>query len=271
VKIRRLVGFLFLAAAAAGFIFTVICLFEIWNYRPLVALSVTDTLALYDQTLIATQDGLTSIGQLVETTTLDVASLQATTSALAQTIHETTSTMDSLTGLTGKDLPDAIDATQTSLTSAQSSVLLIDKRLKAITRIPILPVAAYKPDVPLHTPFAQVSDSLNSIKPALVTLTSSLGTGKTNLGVVEVEFNKISETTKVISSALSNAQTVIDQYKAITILLNLRVEVTQLAFAGWISTFAWILSFLLGWLMIVQLSLCMQGLELLRGRREVKQ
>ena len=268
-KLRKLAGYFFLAAATAGFIFGVVGFIEIWRYRPLVTRSVTDTLALYDQTLVATQDGLTSIGQLVETTTLDVTSLQATTLALAQAIHDTTIMIDSLSSLTSKDLPGAIDASQTSLNSAQSSALLIDNALGAITSIPFLPVAVYKPEVPLHTALAQVSDSLNSIKPALVALTSSLVSGKTDLGVVEVELNKISETTKVISTALSGAQTVIDQYKTTTTQLKLRVEAAQLAVTGWITTITWILSFLLGWFLIAQLGLCLQGLEILRERREV--
>jgi hypothetical protein len=270
VKLSRLVGYLFLAAAAVGFIFSVVGLFGVWYYRPLVTRSMTDTLALYDQTLVATQDGLTSIGLLVETTTLDVASLQTTTLGLAQTVHDTNPMIDSLTGLTSKDLPGAINATQTSLTSAQSSALLIDNALAAITSIPFLPVSVYKPEVPLHTALAQVSNSLDAIKPALAALSSSLEIGKTNLGIVEVELKKISETTKVISTALEGTQTVLDQYKDTTTQLKLRVEAAQLAVSGWITTLTWILSFLLVWFMIAQLGLCIQGLDLLQRRPEVK-
>ena len=142
---------------------------------------LTDTLALYDQTLVVTRDGLTKIGLLVETTSLDVTSLAGDRPGAGANLHETTSMADSLTGLTSKDLPGAIEATQTSLVSAQSSALLIDNALGAITSIPFLPVAVYKPDVSLHTALAQVVDSLNSIKPALVTFSSSLGLARRTL------------------------------------------------------------------------------------------
>ena len=59
------------------------------------------------------------------------------------------------------------------------------------------------------------------------------------------------------------------RYKAVTTSLKLRVEATQRAVPGWITTITWILTFLLGWFMIAQLGLGMQGLEILRGRREV--
>jgi hypothetical protein len=203
----------------------------------------------------------------VQTTTVDAASLQTTIQALAQTIHATNPMLDSLTSLTNKDFPAAVDATQTSLASAQSSALLIDNVLAALTSIPLLPVTPYKPDVPLHTALAQVSTNLNSLKPALVTINSSLVDGKTNLGVVEDELNKMSETTKGIGIALGNAQTIIDQYQTVTMALKVRVEAAQQIASVWITTITWILSLFLGWLLIAQLGLCAQGLEMVRDSR----
>jgi hypothetical protein len=176
--------------------------------------------------------------------------------------------LDSLISLTGKDLPAAVSATQTSLASAQSSAQLIDNVLAALTRIPFSPVAAYKPDVPLHTALARVSTSLNTLMPSLATINTSLADGKTNLGVVEVELTKISETTQGISSTLGSTQTVIDQYEAVTTQLKANVESAQRAAQTWMLAITWILSFVLGWLLIAQLGLGIQGLDLVRGRRD---
>lgn len=267
-KLRRLFGLLLIMAAAAGFIFSVVGLFEIWRYRPVVTQKVIDTLALFDQALNTTQDGLTIVGQVVQTTTVDIASLQTTTQALAQAIHDTNPMLDSLTSLTSIDFPAAVAATQTSLASAQSSALLIDNVLATLTSIPFLSVAAYKPDVPLHTALAQVSTSLNSLTPALATINSSLVDGKTNLGVIELELNKISETTKGMSTALGSAQIVIDQYKTVTTQFKEQIEAMQRLAPGWLTTITWILTFILGWLLIAQVGLGTQGLDMLRGHRE---
>ena len=94
--------------------------------------------------------------------------------------------------------------------------------------------------------------------------------GKTNLGVVEIELTKISDTTKGIGSTLGSAQTVIDQYKAATTQLKANVEATQRVAPAWMTTITWILSFVLGWLLIAQLGLGMQGLAMLRNQGEVK-
>ncbi len=228
----------------------------------------TDTLALSDQALITTQDGLTVVGQVVQTTTADVVSLQTAIQAVAQTIHETNPMLDTMAHLTSNDFPAAIEATQTSLASAQSSALLIDNVMAALTSIPLLPTAPYKPEVPLHTALAQVSASLDSLPPALATINSSLVNGKTDLVSVEGQLNEMSETTKGIGTALGASETIIDQYKTVTTQLKLRVEAAQRAAPAWITAIAWILSIFLAWLLIAQLGLCIQGLEMLRERSE---
>ena len=268
---RRLCGFLLVIAAAAGIIFSVVGLIEIWRYRPVVTQTLTDNLALFDQALNTTQDGLTIVSQVVQTTTVDVASLQTTTQALALAIHDTNPVLDSLTNLTSKDFPATISTTQASLASAQSSALLMDSVLTALTGIPLLGVGAYQPEVPLHTALAQVSTSLNSLTPSLATINTSLADGKIHLGVVEAELSKISETTVGISNTLGSAQTVIDLYKVVTAQLKVRVEATQRATPTWMRTITWILSFVFGWLIIAQLGLGAQGFDMLQShRREAK-
>ena len=268
--LRRLVGFLFISAAVAGAFFGGVGLFEIWRYRPVVTKTVIDNLALFDQALNTTQDGLSIVSQVLQTTTGDVTSLLSTTQALAQAIHSTNPMLDSLISLTSKDLPNALSATQTSLASAQISAQLIDNVLAALTTIPFSPVASYQPNVPLHTALAQVSTSLNPLTTSLAAITTSLADGKTELGVVETELYNISETTKAIGSTLGNAQAVIGQYKAATTQLKARVEAVQLSAASWITTITWILSIFIEWLLIAQLGLAAQGLEMLRDRQEAK-
>jgi hypothetical protein len=267
VKPGRWFGILLITAAVAGFIFGAVGLFEIWSYQSVVTKSVLDTLALLDQAVNTTQDGLTIVGQVVQTTTIDITSLQTTTRALAQTLHETGPMIDSLAILTSKDFPAAVAATQTSLASAQSSALLIDNVLGTLTSIPFLPVNAYKPDVPLHTALAQVSNSLDSLTPALITINSSLVSGKTSLDVVEVELNKISETTTGISTSLVSAKTVTDQYGTLAAKLKAELGAAQLAAPRWMTAITWVLTFILVWFLIAQLGMGAQGLERLGSRK----
>jgi hypothetical protein len=42
----------------------------------------------------------------------------------------------------------------------------------------------------------------------------------------------------------------------------------QFSAPGWITTITWILTFILGWLLIAQIGLGIQGLDMLRGHRK---
>jgi hypothetical protein len=267
--LRRIVGISLVIAALAGIIFSILGLIGIWRYRPVVTRTVLENLTLADQALGTTQDVLTIASQVVQATTTDVASLQATTQAVTLAIHDTNPMLDSLVSLTQKDLPAAVSATQTSLASAQSSALLIDNVLTALTSIPFSPVS-YKPSVPLHIALAQVSTSLDSLLPSLTAINTSLADGQTNLGAMDVELTQVSATTKGISSNLASAQTVINQYKATTSQIQANVENAQRQAPAWILAIAWIMSFVLGWLLISQLGLGLQGIDLVRGRRDAR-
>jgi hypothetical protein len=269
VNLKKITGYTFLIAAAAGFIFGILGLIELWVIRPEITQTVSDNLALFNSALNSTQDGLTIVDKMVQTTALDVTSLQVTTQALSQTIRDSNPMLDSLSKLAGKDLPAAITATQVSLASAQNSALLIDNVLTTLTSIPFLFTTPYKPVVPLNTALAQVSDSLNSLTPALATINASLTTGKTNMNIVEGEITKISETAQGLSSALSSAGNVVKQYQSVAIQLKSQVEAAQRAAPTLISTIAWILTFLLLWFLIAQLNLCLQGFEWLKNSRYI--
>jgi len=264
--LRKLVGILLLLSAAGGIIFAAVGLVGIWHYRQVVTQKVVENLVLVDQALNTTQDGLSIVGKMVQTTAEDVTSLQTTTQSLAQAIHDTNPMLETLISLTKDDFPAAVGAAQTSLASAQGSARLIDSVLATLTSIPFSPVAAYKPEVPLHTALAQVSDSLNTLRPSLGTINTSLADGKTNLGVLEMELKDISVTTQGISTALGSAQSVIDQYQAVITQLKGQVEGVQRGAPTWITATAWILSFVLAWLLIAQLGLGAQGLDMLRGQ-----
>jgi septal ring factor EnvC (AmiA/AmiB activator) len=264
--LRKLVGFLLIITAAAGILFCIFGLIQIWRYRPVITRSATDNLALMNQAITTTQEGLGMVSQVVTTTADDVTSLQTTIQSLAQAIHDTSPMLDSLIGLTKNDFPTAISATKTSLDAAQSSAKIIDNVLAALTRFtPTL----YQPKVPLHTALAEVSASLDSLPTSLSTIQTSLTAGKSSLNALETEIIDISKTTEMISTTLGSAQSIIDQYITVTNQFKTQVEAGQRSARTWITTIALILSFMLAWLLIVQLGVGMQGLDMVRVRREV--
>ena len=270
-KLNRIIGILLIAAAVAGTIFSLFGLFEVWYYRPVLTQNVVENLALLDQTLKSTQDGLAIVDQAVQTIGEQVASLQIGTEALAKAMHDSSPVLDSLSSLAAKDLSGAVTSAQTALTSAQSSALLIDNILGTLTSIPFSPVAKYNPEVPLHIALAKVSSSLDGLPTSLAAISSSISASKANLDVVEQQVSKISETVKGASDNLSKAQDVIHQYQDVTSQLEKRSAAAQKAAPAWITGAAWLITFLLIWFIIAQLGLTVQGLALLREQSAAKQ
>jgi hypothetical protein len=265
--LKRFLGMLFVIAALIGILFSLLGIATVWRVRPAINQSVVGNLVLVDQTLTTTRDALSMVGQTIQITSIDVTSLQTTTNALAQAVQESRPGFDSLVTLTGKDIPAAITATQTALASAQASALLVDNTLSVLTSIPFLPVDAYAPAVPLHTALADISSSLDSFSPSLTEIHDSLVADQETLDTMQTELANVSDSTQTVSDILSNATTTIDQYVTVTSQLKANVENAQTNAPKWIFVGCVISSFILAWFMILQLSLWLQGLELLRIKK----
>jgi uncharacterized protein YoxC len=259
--LKKIFGFLLVIASLAGIIFSVFGMVEVWRFRPVLTRAVDENLALADKMLITTEDGLTLVGQMLQTISADVGSLNTTIQAVAQAIHAVNPMFDSLSLLASKNLTDAVSATQSSLNSAQGSALLIDNVLTTLTSIPLLGMAQYQPKVPLHTALADVSTSLDKIPSSLNTISTSLSAGKENLNLVEAEMANISGTVQGISDNLDSTQKVVDQYKQIVVQIKTNVETAQRTAPTWITGLAWGATIFLGWLLIMQLNLLIQGLD----------
>jgi hypothetical protein len=61
---------------------------------------------------------------------------------------------------------------------------------------------------------------------------------------------------------------VIDEYQATTLKLQSQVNLAQEGLGRWLNRLAWLLTFLLVWLGIMQIGLLMQGWQLLEAKRE---
>jgi chromosome segregation ATPase len=261
--VRKGLGYLFVFTAALGLIMGLFMLVSVWRYRPILLELISGNIQILDQSLTTTQDGLEIISQEVQLISTNMTSLLDTTQALGDTIHASGPMLDSLNNLTSKDLPNTITATQSALLSAQSSAQLMDNVLSTLTSIPFINVAPYQPQVPLHTALSDVSTSLNSLRPALVSINASLTLSKNNMSALEKEMTKISETTKDMSSTFSGVQAIVNQYKVTTQTLQNQIQAIRSAAPGWINSLAYLFTLGLLWFMLAQASLLAQGLYLL--------
>ncbi len=264
---KRIFSIVFLVAASIGTVICIAGIIQVWRFRATVDEVAAVTLDTLQATVVTTEEALAVIGDLVETTSEDVALIEATVQTVTLTIEDTNQVLESLTTLTGTDLPDTINASQVSLESAQASALLVDDVLSAMTSIPFLRLTKYQPDVPLNVALGEISDSLEPLNPSLANISEGLGSASANLEALERELRLISETTREIGAVLVEASGVIEDYQAITGDLSNRIENMQRVASANVTTTAWILTFFLLALLFSQLGLAERGLAMARGEQ----
>ncbi len=263
----QIIGIVLIFTAIFGILFSLIAIIQIWRFKPRLEAGLSGELQLLDKTLTTTQDGLAVVKGSLDTASTNVDSLESATETLAQSLQDSNPLMESLVSLVGKDLPATITATQTSLTSAQTSAVLIDNTLATISKIPFLGLGRYQPDVPLNVALGEVSTSLNDLPASLKTIKASLETAQTNLDVMEKQMTSIGKDVRQFNEDLSSARSVIDDYQSTARELQSQVTAARQALPGFLNSGAWLLTFVLFWLGMTQIGLLTQGLEIIKRER----
>jgi hypothetical protein len=268
--IPRLIGAALIVAAAAGMLFSVFALVQVWRIKPALVSGLGYEVDVIHATVSTTSAGLITVSDTMKTATENVAALQNTTIALAQSIHAAQPMMDTLVKLLGQDLPNTISTTQTSLDSAATSATLIDNLMGTISGLPLLGLDKYAPAVPLHIALGEVSGSLGNLTIPLIGITANLTTDKSNLTNIETEVTLMSGEIAQIKGNIDNARQVIIQYQQENEILLAQVDAARKGLPTWINNLAWFLSIALIWLFITQIGLLLKGWEMLfRGRKHI--
>lgn len=266
----RLLGVLLVIAAIFGLIFSGWGLVRIWTIKSQVTGEILSTIELTHTTLEATAEGLFLAEQSLTQAKVDVVSLKNTLEATGRAIRATNPILSSLSNLMANDLPDAIEATQMSLETAQSSARLIESFLRTLSSIPFLPIEPYDPQVPLQESLGEVSASLEGIPQSLLDMEENLGQSQGNLILIQAEFNIMARHVEQINKSLTNAEIIVVEYQKVVSELQDRTSNLENDIPQRINNLVWWLTIILIWLAITQLGVLLQGITLLAGGREVE-
>jgi hypothetical protein len=265
--LKRLIGLVLIGTAVAGMLLCLAGLAGLWHVKPRVTAKLTAGLKLTGTTLETTAQGLDIVDLSLQTASASTAALDVALLTLAKSISDTVPLVDSLTALTGQDLPAIVIAAQTSLVTTQSSARIVDEVLRSVTSIPFFPGERYNPSVPLHVAFGQVSASLDDLSQSFAGMESSLKMTGANLGMVESEVHQMATQIRHIDTSLDEAEKVVGQYQALILKLRAQVEQIQAALPRWMNLLTWVLAVILVWIGIAQIGLLMQGLACVTHQR----
>lgn len=259
----KLGGVLLLLTAGTWILLSLPGLIFAWRVRAPVTARVEEDIALIHNALIATDEGLDVVEDSLESARESFSNLESSLDAAALSVQESAPMVKSLQTLVGEDLPEALEATDTSLASAQASAEIIDSFLRALTSVPLLG-AQYDPPVPLHVALENVAASLEDLPASLLTMESSLEDTHENLIQIQIDMSDLVDGLEPIDQSLAEAQAVVIQYQDVMDGLIERTTYLQENAPRWLLIGTWTISGLIVWGVFLQLGLFMVGIHLLK-------
>jgi len=261
---RKIFGLLLILAAIMGFLLSIIGMISINHYKPLFTANLINNLETINSSLETTAQGLIETQNSLNTSLVAVISLQNTINTTANTINASEPMLDTLIIMMDEELPDTIQATQTSFETAQASAKVIDSVLRALS---FLPGISYNPKTPLHEALADVSMSLDGIPESLTGMTDSIEDTRHNLQIIQVDLILMKDTIRQIENSLSSYEEILEQYQTSLSSFKKQISDLQKKIPDILNTASWISYSFLIWMAIAQIGLMTQGWELLVGEK----
>jgi len=262
---RKILGLVLLLFAAISFAVTMYGIVQVWQMKEPVQENLLSNLELFETTLQNTADGLVIAHQSLDSVSASLGGLENTVGTLAGSIDDTTPLISSLETLTGETLPGTIQSTQSSLAAAGESAKIIDSVLRALT---FFDRNLYNPSEPLDVALGNVSASMDDLPETLSTMETSLKDTNNNLLTLQAEVLLAVESINDINQGLEEAGKVIESYQESVDLLLIEITGYKTRLPGWIDGAVWIITFLLIWLVIVQLGVLVKSWQMIRDDNE---
>lgn len=260
---RRIAGVIAILLAVSSIIFSLFLLVRLWQIQDPLEENLISVFLLFSETFTTTHESLDLINDTLDNALQNITGLQDAMLAMAQTLNDTGSLIDDLNSLVDKDLPLTISTTQISLESAGASAAVIDDVMTTLSRIPLLNLT-YEPETPLNIALDEVSSSLDNIPNSLESLSMDLSKTQESLEDFEGEIIDLAEELDLVGENIRETQVVIDQYLTQVDQFQDRTDAISDALPGWLNRVSWLITFILIWLLVIQIGFLLQGISLLR-------
>jgi methyl-accepting chemotaxis protein len=265
---KRLLGMLFIILSAVGILFSIAGISVTWIMCPKMNHNLMGLLDSFADTLTTTDNGLTVLNDALQESFTNVELIEHSLKDLNTTIDDLSSSLESSGDLIGDDLRLTILDTQTALSSAADSAVLIDNTLKIIAGIPFIG-ANYQPDVPLHTSLEQVAGSLEDVPESLETIEQSLNNTASGLDLLQLNIIALGENITDMDEDLLSAQGVIEDYQDIITEMKQKTEDTRRHLLSYMIIAGLIVSGIFFWLGISLVNVLIKGFDFWQGEQHV--
>lgn len=260
--LRRIAGILTIILAILSIIISIILTIRLWQIQDPLEGNLLSVLSLVSETLTTTNDGLNLMQDTLDDASQNISTIQDALLAMAQSFNDTGTTLEDLSKLLDEDIPLTISNTQKSLESAEVTAAVIDDIMTALSKIPLINIT-YDPEIPLDVTLDEVSTSLDNIPASLILLSKDLTQTQDSLENFAVEIIELINEMDSLDENIRMTHDVIDQYLEQVNRLNSWVITALDTLPGWMVRASLFITFLMIWLLIIQIGLLLQGLSLL--------
>jgi len=267
IVISRLFGILFMIAALAGVVCSVLGVYLVWREIADISTQVDESLNILVQTMITTREGLLIMETTLDNASLQVENIQSTAAGASDTLVTTSLTLDSLSELFGVKLTNIVTDTQFSLSTAETSATLIDNTLMFISSIPLIG-SRYEPQTSLAVSLDQISESLGALPASFSEIEQNLSTTSSNLDDIQKDIEDLYTNMNDIKQNLEDAQVVVMEYQDIVSNIGRQILQLQENIPVRLNRVALGVTFILTWMMISSLGLFIQGFGLFQVKKQ---
>ncbi len=264
----RLLGLIFIILSASGLLFSLAGIAATWIIGPRLNQNLVGLLDSFSETLSTTDNGLSVLENALQDSLNNLELVVHSLDDLGDTVADLSSSLDSSGELIGDDLRLTILNTQTALSSAATSAVLIDNTVKFIARLPIIG-ADYQPDVPLHTSLEQVAGSLEDVPESLEEIEQNLNDTADGLDALRLDLDILGENIASMDEDLENAQEVVMDYRDIITNVQQKTDELHSHFPSYMIIAGLTLSALFFWLGTALLNVLIQGIKYWQGEQHV--
>jgi hypothetical protein len=263
----RFLGLGLAMIAAASLLLSGFLLVQTWRLKGPVTAGLQSGLDGIASTLTTTANSLTAIDRSLEATSEGLKALQDTAQSAAGSLHTQAASIQSLGSLFSADLPTALTAAQTAMIGAQSGAKAVEDTLTVLTANPAFAATPYQPAIPLSTALAGVADGLGALPGPMQTVGEQLATTSGDITSLENTVTLFATSLEGLRGKLDDARKSIAVYRDEVDTLGTRLESLRAGAPKWIAWAAWLITFLLAWLGLLQLYGVGRGLRwMARGR-----
>jgi hypothetical protein len=252
--------------AAASLFLTGFVLVQTWRLKGQVTASLQSGLDVISSTLTTTSEGLAAIDGSLEATSSSLKSLQDTAQSAAGSFHSQSASIQSLATLFSTDLPVALTGAQTAMIGAQAGAKEVEDTLTVLTSNPAFAATPYRPAISLSTALSGVAAGLGALPTPMQAAGRNLVTTSGDLTTLETSMTNFAASLDALRGKLEESRKTIGRYQEEVDKLGGRVSRLRADVPKWITGAAWAISFLLGWLVILQFCVLGRGFRwMVRG------